>query len=651
MHSASGAPLAPDRPSLAGAPGGFLTREVLNPVLIQLKQLSLHIGATALFDRVDLTIEAGERVCLLGRNGEGKSTLLRLIAGELDAEDGEVQRKPGLRIAQLPQDVPRDLAGSVYDVVAGGLGELGAVLAEYQRLLATGGDLNRIARLQQRIEAEDGWNLDSRVAATLSRLSLDGGTPFASLSGGLKRRALLGAALVAEPDLLLLDEPTNHLDIDSIRWIEEFLDGFAGALLFITHDRAFLRRLATRIVELDRGQLSSWPGDYANFQRRKAEQLAAEATARAAFDKKLAQEEVWIRKGIEARRTRNEGRVRALMAMREQLAQRRDRSGTARIEIHEAERSGKLVAEVENLHFAYADKPIVRGLSTTILRGDRIGFIGPNGVGKSTLIRLLLGQLAPDSGTVKIGTKLQVAHFDQLREALDPDASVCDNIADGKEFIEIGGARKHVLGYLQEFLFTPARARTPVRALSGGERSRLLLARMFTRPCNLLVLDEPTNDLDLETLDLLEERLAEFDGTLLLVSHDREFLDRVVGRSLVFEGEGRVAEYVGGYSDWLRQRSLAASRTDERPGTPAAPKQKPAAAARPKLGNKERRELERLPSRIEALEAEQAGIAKELSDDRVYVERQAHALALQQRLQAIDTELQAAYARWAELEQ
>ena len=626
-------------------------------MLLQFKRLSLHIGVTALLDAVELTVDPGERICLLGRNGEGKSTLLRIIAGEQQADDGELIRKPGLRVAQLPQEVPEGTAGSVYDIVAEGLGEAGRALSRYQQLLNSGSDdMSALGKAQARLEALDGWNLGNRVETVLSRLSLDGAVSFASLSGGLKRRVLLAQALVTEPDLLLLDEPTNHLDVDSITWLEEFLLSYGGTLLFITHDRAFLRKLATRIIELDRGQLTSWPGDYDNFVRRKAEALHAEDLARAQFDKKLAQEEVWIRKGIEARRTRNEGRVRALLAMREQLQQRRDRVGTAKLEVQEAERSGKRVAEVIKLGYGWGEQTVVKNFSTTIQRGDKIGIIGPNGAGKTTLLKLLLGQLAPQQGEVKIGTKLQVAYFDQLRGDLDLDASVIDNIGDGKDYIEINGARKHVMGYLQEFLFTPARARSPVRALSGGERSRLLLARLFTQPCNLLVLDEPTNDLDLETLDLLEERLSDFGGTVMLVSHDREFLNRVVTRSFVFEGNGRVGDYVGGYDDWLRQRPAVESsqatpsaKTASNPKASAPPTAKANQPAR-KLGYKEQRELAALPAKIETLETEQAELAGQLSSGELYQSEPEQARKLQDRLADVAAELEQAYARWEALE-
>ena len=624
-------------------------------MLLQFKRLSLHIGVTALLDAVELTVDPGERICLLGRNGEGKSTLLRIIAGEQQADEGELIRKPGLRVAQLPQEVPEGTAGSVYDIVAEGLGEAGRALSRYQQLLNSGSDdMNALGKAQARLEALDGWNLGNRVETVLSRLSLDGAISFASLSGGLKRRVLLAQALVTEPDLLLLDEPTNHLDVDSITWLEEFLLSYGGTLLFITHDRAFLRKLATRIIELDRGQLTSWPGDYDNFVRRKAEALHAEDLARAQFDKKLAQEEVWIRKGIEARRTRNEGRVRALLAMREQLQQRRDRVGTAKLEVQEAERSGKRVAEVIKLGYGWGEQTVVKNFSTTIQRGDKIGIIGPNGVGKTTLLKLLLGQLEPQQGEVKIGTKLQIAYFDQLRGDLDLDASVIDNIGDGKDYIEINGARKHVMGYLQEFLFTPARARSPVRALSGGERSRLLLARLFTQPCNLLVLDEPTNDLDLETLDLLEERLSDFGGTVMLVSHDREFLNRVVTRSFVFEGNGRVGDYVGGYDDWLRQRP-AVDASEARPASKSTAKATPAPAAKAnkparKLGYKEQRELAALPAKIEGLETEQGTLAAQLSSGELYQSDPEQARELQDRLADVAAELEQAYARWEALE-
>jgi ATP-binding cassette subfamily F protein uup len=585
-------------------------------VLLQLKDLSLSIGSTPLLDHVDLGIERGERVCLLGRNGMGKSTLLRLIAGETDADDGEVIRARGMKMATLPQDVPRALAGTVRDVIAQAPG-----VAPHQ------------------------------VAAMISRLELDADADVAALSGGLKRRVLLGRALVAEPDLLMLDEPTNHLDIDSIVWLETFLLDFHGALLFVTHDRALLRRLATRIIELDRGWLTSWPGDYDNYLRRKSEALHAESQQNALFDKRLAAEEVWIRKGIEARRTRDMGRVKRLLEMRGAYEQRRKLQGQAKFTLTEAERSGKLVAEAKNVGFAYDGPPVIRGLSTTILRGDKVGIIGPNGAGKTTLLKLLLGELQPGSGSLRVGMNLQVAYFDQLRAALDDDKSVADNIGDGKDFVEVGGTRKHVMSYLSDFLFTPDRARSPVRSLSGGERNRLLLARLFARPANLLVLDEPTNDLDVETLDLLEELLLDFSGTILLVSHDREFLNRVVTDSLVFEGDGRVNEYVGGYDDWLRQRpkSVALKGGPPKPAVGGAPSGRPTAASR-RLSYKDRRELDALPGRIEQLEAEVHAITEEMGSPDFYQQPSAEIVAAQQRLHAAQQELAAAYQRWQELE-
>ncbi len=618
-------------------------------MLLSLKHLSLHFGNSVLLDTVDLTIEAGERLCLVGRNGSGKSTLMKLLAGEQQADGGEIIRAQALRVAQLPQELPRKIDGSVFDVVALGLGESGRLLAEYHRLLHHAPhDLDRLGRVQSALEAVDGWSLDSRVEAILTRLDLDGDADFNDLSGGLKRRALLAQALVAEPDLLLLDEPTNHLDLDSITWLEDFLRSWNGTLLFVTHDRAFLRRLATRIIELDRGHLTSWPGSYEDYLRHKAEALHAEAQADARFDKKLAQEEAWIRKGIEARRTRNEGRVRALNDLRDQDRARRRLPGQAKLVLQEAERSGKLVVEAEQIDFARGDRRLVRHFSITVLRGDRIGILGPNGVGKTTLLNLMLGKLAPDAGIVRVGTKLELAYFDQLRAQLNEDRPVFENIGDGKEFVDIGGKRIHVMTYLQDFLFAPDRARSPVRALSGGERSRLLLARLFAQPANLLVLDEPTNDLDVETLDLLEERLLEFQGTVLLVSHDREFLDRVVTRCLVFEGAGRIGDYVGGYQDWLRQRDTPGPARKLVESSPSAPR--PTAASRSRLSYKDQRELAALPQKIERLEAEQVELAGQLGDPTLYRRQQETALAAQARLAEIEHTLQEIYARWEALE-
>ena len=618
-------------------------------MLLNLKNLSLNLGSTVLLDKVELSLERGERLCLVGRNGTGKSTLMKVIAGSIHADGGEIIRAQNLRVAELPQDVPKDLAGTVYEVASAGLGEAGRLVAEYHRILHDSpDDMKALGRIQSALESHDGWSLDSRVQAALTRLELDGDAEFSALSGGLKRRTLLAQALVAEPDLLLLDEPTNHLDIDSIAWLEDFLGGWSGTLLFVTHDRAFLRRLATRIIELDRGILRSWPGTYDDYLRRKEEALRAEAQQDALFDKRLAQEEAWIRKGIEARRTRNQGRVERLYKLRNEDRERRRLPGQVKLAVQEAERSGKLVAEAEGVSFARGERVLVRNFSTTLLRGDKIGIIGPNGAGKTTLLNLLLGKLAPDSGSLRHGTNLQVAYFDQLRVALDENRPVYENIGEGKDFVEIDGNRMHVMSYLQNFLFTPDRARSPVKALSGGERSRLLLARLFAQPSNLLVLDEPTNDLDVETLDLLEERLGEYGGTVLLVSHDREFLDNVVTRCLAFEGNGRIGEYIGGYQDWVRQRPEKSAPKVESKAAMPAPKPQPKPAV--KLAYKEQRELAALPGLIEKLETEQGELSAALSDGSVYQQDRGRAMTMQERLAVIERELGHAYARWEALE-
>ena len=577
--------------------------------LLTLRNVILGFGGPNLLDQVNLQIEAGERLCLLGRNGEGKSTLMKLIAAQIDADQGQIERQQGLKVAYLTQDVPAELDGSVYDVVASGLDETGELLRRYHQVslqLAQQADertLAELERIQHQLESRGGWQMSQQIESTLSRLQLPADQAFSDLSGGLKRRVLLARALVIQPDLLLLDEPTNHLDIDAIQWLEEFMLSWNGSLMFITHDRAFLRRLATRIIELDRGQLTSWPGDYDNFLQRKQEMLDAEAKLNAEFDKKLAQEESWIRQGIKARRTRNEGRVRALKAMREQRQQRREQKGQATLAMNELERSGKIVIEAEQVSYAYDDTPIVRDFSTTILRGDKVGIIGPNGVGKSTLIQLLLGQLQPQQGHIKLGTKLDLAYFDQHRSDLEDDKTLRDNLAEGRERIDINGSSKHVIGYLGEFLFTPQQCNAPVSTLSGGERNRLMLAKLFSKPFNLLVMDEPTNDLDIETLELLEALLVDYQGTLLLVSHDRDFLDNVVTSTLVFEGQGKVNEYVGGYDDWLRQAQHQSSKQ----ATPVADRKGPAKAAQrkpAKLSYKDQRELDQLPARIAQPEAE-----------------------------------------------
>jgi ATP-binding cassette subfamily F protein uup len=630
--------------------------------LLSLRGVSLAYGAAPLLDAVDLDIGPNERVCLLGRNGAGKSTLLRIIDGEVQPDAGEVRAGSGVRIARLAQEAPTGGDERVLDVVAAGLGELGMLVAEFYRRshqLAAGAGtddkaLERLAAIQQRLEAGGGWAIEQRAERVISRLGLDAEAIYYSLSGGLRRRVLLARALVSEPDLLLLDEPTNHLDIETIEWLEDFLLGFGGSILFITHDRRFLRRLATRILELDRGRLTDWPGDYDNYLRRRDERLHAEALERDRFDRKLAEEEVWIRQGIKARRTRNEGRVRALEAMRAERLQRREGPGLARIRVDGGERSGKLVVEAQGVAFGWGGAPVIDGLDTLILRGDRVGIIGPNGAGKSTLLKLLLGQLEPQQGHIRRGTNLQIAYFDQLRAQLDPLRSVQDNVAGGSDKVEVGGSSRHVLSYLKDFLFTPERARQPVSALSGGERNRLLLARLFTRPANLLVLDEPTNDLDAETLELLEDLLAGFDGTLLLVSHDRDLLDHVVTSTLVLEGGGRVAEYVGGYSDWLRQRPAPVADPRTRSG---GTREQATAAAKPrprggsgKLSYKDKRELEQLPQRIEGLEAEQEALHKRMADPALYQGDGREVATTKARLEAIETELAACYERWEALE-
>ena len=628
--------------------------------LISLRSVSLSYGLPPLLDDVELDIGPGERVCLLGRNGAGKSTLLRIIDGEVQADGGERRVGQGARIACLAQEAPAGGDETVLDVVAGGLGELGALVGEYFRLShhvggdnAGANDLDRMASIQQRLESDGGWEIEQRAERVISRLGLDAEVRYAMLSGGLRRRVMLARALVTEPDLLLLDEPTNHLDIDTIEWLEEFLLGFRGSLLFITHDRRFLRRLATRILELDRGRLTDWPGDYDNYLRRREERLNAEAKERDRFDKKLAEEEVWIRQGIKARRTRNEGRVRDLKAMRAERGARREGLGQARIRLDTADRSGKLVIEAEGVAFDWGGAPVIAGLDTLILRGDRVGIVGPNGAGKSTLLKLLLGQLEPTSGAIRRGTNLKVAYFDQLRAQLDPNRSVRDNVAGGSDQIDVGGNAKHVLSYLKDFLFTPDRAQQPVSALSGGERNRLLLARLFTQPANLLVLDEPTNDLDAETLELLEELLLGFDGTLLLVSHDRDLLDNVVTSTLVLEGDGKVGDYVGGYSDWLRQRpedveTKRATKGDTKPA--AKPQAKP---NRPgvKLSYKDERELEQLPKLIENLEAEQEALHQRMSEPSLYQGDAAEVARVQARAAEVETELAASYQRWEVLEE
>jgi len=628
--------------------------------LLRLAKLSLAFGHHALLDRAELEVTRGERLCLVGRNGEGKSSLLRLVSGEAAPDEGSVWIRPGTRVAHLAQEVALDSCESVFDVVAGGLPELGRLISDYHHTAAelagasTPNGLERLARLQHELEAQGGWQLEQRVETVLARLGLDGDATFNTLSGGWRRRVMLARALVADPDLLLLDEPTNHLDIEAITWLEEFLLEYAGALLFISHDRAFVRRLATRIIELDRGQLTSWPGNYDAYVTGKAEQLEVEARHQALFDKKLSQEEAWIRQGIKARRTRNEGRVRALKALREERRARRERSGKVDLRLEQGSLSGKRVLEVEHVSVGFDGRTVIRDFSVSILRGDRIGIIGPNGAGKSTLIRVLLGELDPDSGVVQRGTRLEVAYFDQQRAQLDPQATLMDSVADGRLSVTISGRSKHVAGYLQDFLFPPERLQSPVSTLSGGERNRLLLARLFTRPANLLVMDEPTNDLDVETLELLEELLLDYQGTLLLVSHDRAFLDNVVTSTLVFEGDGHIGEYVGGYSDWLRQRQATARESTKPaatagPSKPSPPEAKPAGKPK-KLSYKDQRELDALPARIEALETEQAQLHAAVNDAGFYQQSPDDISVALERLEVIARELEMCYERWGILE-
>jgi ABC transport system ATP-binding/permease protein len=623
--------------------------------LLGLQDVSLAFGGPALLSHADFIIERGERVCLLGRNGTGKSSLLKVLDGSIVPDTGTVVRFTGLSVARLEQEIPENVAGTIFDVVSAGLGHAGALLAQYHHAsLQVAHDhsdkaMRELDRLHHALDAADAWQVHTRVETVLQHLALDAEMPFTSASGGRKRQTLLARALVRQPDILLLDEPTNHLDVDAVEWMEDYLIDRATTLVFVTHDRAFLRRVATRIVELDRGRLVDWGGDYDTYLARKDAALDVEAREWAEFDRKLAQEEVWIRTGIQARRTRNEGRVRNLEALRVERGQRRERVGTVKLLAQEAERSGRLVVDAKHVSFARGDRSIVSNFSTIITRGDRVGLIGPNGSGKTTLLRLLLGELSPDAGTITLGTNIELAYFDQLREQLDEDRSVFDTIADGAEFVEIGGARKHVHGYLQEFLFPPERARTPVRALSGGERNRLLLARLFTRSFNLLVLDEPTNDLDIETLDLLEGLLLEFSGTLLVVSHDRAFLDNVVTSTLAFEGQGRVNEYAGGYADWLRQRAGPAALAAPTPTPKSATASSSRSEKKRRLTFREQQELASLPEQIDAREHARSALYAQLADP-LFLRDGAAVVAATAQLTDIDAELAALAERWELLE-
>jgi ATP-binding cassette subfamily F protein uup len=655
--------------------------------LLTLENAQLHYGTQVLLDGVDLAVRRGDRLGLLGRNGAGKTSLLRVLAGELALDGGSRWLRPGTRLSRLQQTLPSAASTSVFDTVAAGLPEAGQLLRRYHSLIQAGdgADLAQLAQVQTELEAAGGWELQHRVENTLSRLQLPPDQPLTELSGGWRRRVALAQALVSEPDILLLDEPTNHLDIPTIQWLEDQLAQYGGALVLITHDRRFLQGVANQIAELDRGRLTLWRGDYRGFLRLRDQQLAAEAKAEAHFDRKLAQEEAWIRQGIKARRTRNEGRVRALQEMREQRRRRRERTGSASFAVEDAESSGRVVAELEGVNLTLGGRRLLRDVSTIIQRGDRVGIVGANGAGKTTLIKVLLGRLAPDSGRARLGSGLEIAYSDQLRGDLDPEKNLIDNVCGGREFIEIGGRRRHAISYLGDFLFAPERMRTPVKALSGGEQNRAILARLFSHPANLLVLDEPTNDLDLETLELLEETLLGFDGTVLLVSHDRDFMDNVVTSLLVLDGDGRVVEQAGGYSDWearggrLREivqasagRDAEGHAPDGEPsaGGPAARRYEPAgngavaesgaSAARPpaadaparprKLGYKERRELQQLPQRIEALEQRQSALEAAIAEPGFYEGDHQRSAAVLEELAALQAELEAAYDRWAELE-
>lgn len=626
--------------------------------MISLHSVSLTFGLRPILDDANIVIEKGDRIGLLGRNGEGKSTFLRVLTGEQAIDSGDVHRNPGIRISRLEQEISSAEGLSVVDVVLDGLGEKGRLLHAYHDCAKEAGmgspqALARLDQLQKAVEAADAWSIDLQAQTIITRMGLDPEADFMTLSGGMKRRVLLARALANEPELLLLDEPTNHLDLDAITWMEDFLSKFQGTLVFITHDRRFLRKLATRIVELDRGRLLDWACDYDTFLDRKKALLEAEDVANAKFDKKLAEEEIWIRKGIKARRTRNEGRVHALKDMREERRQRLGRMGSAEIRIQEGGSSGTLVAEAKNVAFSYGSSDVITNLNTVIHRGDRVGVIGPNGAGKSTLIKLLLGQLAPKAGMIRTGTNLQVSYFDQYRAALDESKTVMDNVSEGRDTVTVNGKDKHILSYLQDFLFTPERARSPVTVLSGGERNRLLLAKLFTRPSNLLVLDEPTNDLDIETLELLEEVVSEYKGTLLIVSHDRTFINNTVTQCLVLKGDGSVHEFVGDYDDWLRfdqaNKIVEPAQASKSPTSEVPRQQRP---ERPrKMSHRELKELESLPSVLEQLEAEHASRVESMSSPEFYKRDPEDIKRAQFELQSLEEKIQTMYQRWEELEE
>ena len=584
--------------------------------LLSMQDVKLGFGGPLLLDGLDLQIEEGERVCLLGRNGAGKSTLMKLIMGEMEPDDGKVVRRQSLRIAYLGQEVPVGLSGTISEIVSGSL------------------------------DADVGWEGQQQVDKALSHMDLDGEAAFETLSAGMKRRVLLARGLATQPHILLLDEPTNHLDLEAIKWLEDFLLRFGGTLLFVTHDRIFLQKLATRIVELDRGRLINWACDYQSYLTRKEDLLNAESAQNAKFDKKLAEEEVWIRQGIKARRTRDEGRVRALKKMREERRERRSVAGNAKMQLQEGKLSGKLVIEAKEVSCGYGEACLIRGLNTLIMRGDKVGILGPNGVGKTTLLNTLLGKQQPLGGELKLGTKLEIAYFDQLRDQLDEEKSVFDNIGEGNDQVTINGKSRHIIGYLQDFLVTPDRARSPVKILSGGERNRLLIAKLFTKPSNVIVMDEPTNDLDMETLDLLEELLIEYKGTLLLVSHDRAFINNIVTSTLVFEGGGKVAEYIGGYDDWLRQSRQSGKGEEKNSAKGRLKKERPK-----KMSFREKKELEELPGQIEALEAEKERLFKLMADPDTYQQGGEAVADAKAEVEAVEANLEAAYKRWEELEE
>ncbi|MBF0448316.1 MAG: ATP-binding cassette domain-containing protein [Magnetococcales bacterium] len=623
--------------------------------LISAQEISVGFGGPLLLENLTFSIEAGERVCLVGRNGTGKSTLLKLLAEEFLPDGGRIIRNGGVRVSRLEQEVPDSLSGSIFDVVADGLGDMGGLISRYHQITARmaeqGGEslMAELDSAHQALDAAGGWDANNRVSTTLSQLKLNADLSFVTLSGGMKRRVMLARALVAQPDLLLLDEPTNHLDIDAIDWLESFFASYKSALFFISHDRMFSDRLSTRILELDRGQLIDWPGNFSDFQKHKEEALHAEEKHNQLFDKRLAQEEVWIRQGIKARRTRNMGRVRALRQMREERRQRRERQGTVNLGMEMADRSGKLVVEAENISVMFDGKYYIKDFSLNIQRGDKLGIVGPNGSGKSTLLNVLLGKLQPDSGRIVQGTKLEVAYFDQLRAALDEEKTVEENVGEGRQQISINGRDRHIISYLADFLFAPDRARSPVRVLSGGERNRLLLAKLFLRPSNILVMDEPTNDLDVETLELLEELLAEYTGTLLLVSHDRAFLNNVVEGILVFESDGRIGEYVGGYDDYLLQ---SAGQRGADGGVKKEKKETVLKKERPKkISYREQLELEALPGQIESMESEMAALQERLADPDFYQKGERSEVAkVNQRLEDLEQKLAENYLRWENLE-